>query len=68
MSRCSQGSGLSTVAQCSFMQIARSIPEAGSLLRSVLLQQVQDLKLKLGNGALSTVGPMLKGLRLLESL
>jgi hypothetical protein len=67
MSRCSQRSGLSTVAQRSFMQVAGSIPEAGSLLRSVLLQQVQDLKLKLGNGALSTVGPILKGLRLLRT-
>jgi hypothetical protein len=54
MSRCSQRSGLSTVAQRSFMQVAGSIPEAGSLLRSVLLQQVQDLKLKLGNGALDS--------------
>jgi hypothetical protein len=50
------------------MQVAGSIPEAGSLLRSVLLQQVQDLRLKLGNGALSTVGPILKSLRLLENL
>jgi hypothetical protein len=68
MSRCSQRSGLSTVAQRSFMQVAGSIPEAGSLLRSVLLQQLLDLKLKLGNRALSTVGPILKGLRLLENL
>ena len=68
MSRCSQRSGLSTVAQRSFMQVAGSIPEAGSLLRSVLLQQLLNLKLKLGNGALSTVGPVLKDLRMLESL
>jgi hypothetical protein len=64
----SQRSGLSTVAERSVMQIVRSIPQTGSLLRSVLLQQVLDLKLKLRNGALSTVGPIFKGLRLLESL
>jgi hypothetical protein len=50
------------------MQVAGSIPEASSLLRSVLLQQLLNLKLKLGNGALSTVGPVLKSLRLLENL
>jgi hypothetical protein len=58
---------MSAVAQRSFMQISGSIPEAGNLLRSVLPQQVLDLKLKLGNGALSTLGPILKGLRLLEN-
>ena len=50
------------------MQIMRSIPQTGSLIRSVLLQQLLNLKLKLGNGALSTVGPVLKDLRMLESL
>ena len=50
------------------MQIPDSIPEAGNLLRSALPQQMLDLKLKLGNGALATLGPILKGLRLLESL
>ena len=59
---------MSAVAQRSFMQISGSIPEAGNLLRAVLLRQVLDLKLKLRNGALSAVGPILKGLRLLESL
>jgi hypothetical protein len=58
---------MSAVAQRSFMQISGSIPEALNLVRSVLLQQVLDLKLKLGNGALSTLGPSLKGLRLLEN-
>jgi hypothetical protein len=62
MSRCSQRSGLSTVAQRSFMQVA------GSPLRSVLPRQLPHLKLKLGYGALSTVGPVLKDLRMLESL
>ena len=50
------------------MQVAGSIPQTGSLIRLVLLQQVLDLKLKLGNGALATVGPILKGLRPLENL
>ena len=66
-SRCSQRSSVSAVAQRSFMQIPDSIPEAGNLLRSALPQQMLDLKLKLGNGALATLGPVLKGLRLLES-
>jgi hypothetical protein len=59
---------VSTIAQRSLPQIPGSIPEAGNLLRSVLPQQMLDLKLKLGNGALATLGPSLKGLRLLESL
>ncbi len=50
------------------MQVTRSMPQTGSLLRSVLLRQLLDLKLKLCNGALATLGPMLKGLGLLESL
>ena len=67
-SRCSQRSSVSTIAQRSLPQIPGSIPQTGNLLRSVLPQQVPDLKLKLGNGAFATLGPILKGLRLLESL
>ncbi len=68
MSRCSQRSGLSTVAQRGFMQITGSIPQTKSLLRPALTRQLLDPKLKLCNGALSTVGPILKGLRLLKNL
>ncbi len=50
------------------MKVMGSKPEAGSLLRSVLLRQLPDFKLKLCNSTLATLGPMLKGLGLLESL
>ncbi len=68
VSRCSQRSGVSEVAERSVVQITGSIPQTKSLLRPALTRQLLDPKLKLCNGALSTVGPMFKGLGLLESL
>jgi hypothetical protein len=66
VSRSSQRSSLQAVAECSLAKIMGSKPETGSLIRSVLITQPPDLKLKPRNGVLTTFSPTLKGLRLLE--
>jgi hypothetical protein len=54
------------VAESRVAQVAGRRPQAGYLIRSMLIFQLPDLKLKLRNSTLPTHGPMLKSLGLLE--
>ena len=54
------------VANCCLAQVVGRRAQAGRLIRSPLIFQLSDLKLKPRNRTLAAVSPVLKGLRVLE--
>jgi hypothetical protein len=66
LSRSPQFSGVKSVTDRCLMEVMRRRPQSGSLIRSALLDQSLDLKLKPCDSTLATLNPVLKRLCLLE--
>jgi hypothetical protein len=64
LSRSPQFSGVKPVTDRCLMEVMRRRPQSGSLIRSVLLDQSVDLRLKPRDSTLATLSPVLKGLSL----
>ncbi len=59
---------MKALAERRLVQVLRRKPQAGCLVRLLLIDQSPDLKLKLRNSTLATVSPTIKGLCLLKEL
>ena len=68
LSRSPQFSGVKSITDCGLTEVMRRRPQSGSLIRSALMDQSLDLKLKPRDSTLATLSPVLKSLSLLEEV